>query len=156
MYLKKLSLFGFKSFASRVDLEFTPGLTGIVGPNGVGKSNIADAFRWALGEQSPRILRGSRMQDVIFAGTESRKGLGYAEVTLVFDNSDDFLNLGFAEVTVTRRLFRSGESEYILNGVPCRLRDIVDLYSGTGLGKESYSVVEQGKVDIILSARSQD
>lgn len=156
MYLKKLSLFGFKSFASRVDLEFTPGLTGIVGPNGVGKSNIADAFRWALGEQSPRILRGSRMQDVIFAGTESRKGLGYAEVTLVFDNSDDFLNLGFAEVTVTRRLFRSGESEYILNGVPCRLRDIVDLFSGTGLGKESYSVVEQGKIDIILSARSQD
>jgi chromosome segregation protein len=156
LYLKKLSLFGFKSFASRVDLDFTPGLTGVVGPNGVGKSNIADAFRWALGEQSPRILRGSRMQDVIFAGSESRKGLGYAEVTLVFDNSDGFLNLGFDEVTVTRRLFRSGESEYILNGVPCRLKDIVDLFSGTGLGKESYSVVEQGKVDVILSARPQD
>lgn len=156
LYLKQLSLFGFKSFASRVDLDFSPGLTGVVGPNGVGKSNIADALRWALGEQSPRILRGSRMQDVIFAGTESRKPLGYAEVTLVFDNSDDFLNLGFTEVTVTRRLFRSGESEYVLNGVPCRLRDIIDLFSGTGLGKDSYSVVEQSKIDIILSDRSQD
>ncbi len=153
MHLKKLSLYGFKSFAGRVDLDIAPGIVGIVGPNGVGKSNISDALRWTMGEQSARLLRGSRMQDVIFAGSQSRKGLGYAEVSLVFDNSDQFLSIGFDEVTVTRKVYRSGEAEYLLNGVPCRLRDVVDLFSGTGLGREAYSVVEQGKIDAILSAR---
>ncbi|MEA4882123.1 MAG: chromosome segregation protein SMC [Clostridia bacterium] len=156
MYLKKLSLFGFKSFAGRVELDLTRGIVGIVGPNGVGKSNISDALRWALGEQSARLLRGSKMQDVIFAGSESRRGLGYAEVTLVFDNSDQFFDMDFDEVTVTRKLYRSGEGEYSLNGVACRLRDISDLFSGTGLGREAYSVVEQGKIDSILSARPED
>ena len=156
MHLKKLSLYGFKSFAGRVDLDLAPGIVGIVGPNGVGKSNISDALRWAMGEQSARLLRGSRMQDVIFAGSQSRKGLGYAEVSLVFDNSDQFLSIGFDEVTVTRKVYRSGEAEYLLNGVPCRLRDVVDLFSGTGLGREAYSVVEQGKIDAILSARPDD
>lgn len=156
MHLKKLSLYGFKSFAGRVDLDITPGIVGIVGPNGVGKSNISDALRWAMGEQSARLLRGSKMQDVIFAGSQSRKGLGYAEVSLVFDNSDQFLSIGFDEVTVTRKVYRSGEAEYLLNGVPCRLRDVVDLFSGTGLGREAYSVVEQGKIDAILSARPDD
>ncbi len=156
MHLKKLSLYGFKSFAGRVDLDLTPGIVGIVGPNGVGKSNIADALRWAMGEQSARLLRGSRMQDVIFAGSLSRKGLGYAQVSLVFDNSDQFLGIGFDEVTVTRKVYRSGDAEYMLNSVPCRLRDIIDLFSGTGLGREAYSVVEQGKIDAILSARPED
>ncbi|MCR4425183.1 MAG: chromosome segregation protein SMC [Firmicutes bacterium] len=156
MYLKRLSLYGFKSFAGRVDLDFSPGVVGIIGPNGVGKSNIADAVRWALGEQSARLLRGSKMQDVIFAGTERRRALSFAEVTLVFDNSDRFLGIEFDEVTVTRKIFRSGEGEYFLNGVACRLRDIVDLFSGTGLGREAYSVVEQGKLDAILSARPED
>ena len=156
MHLKKLSLYGFKSFAGRVDLDITPGIVGIVGPNGVGKSNISDALRWAMGEQSARLLRGSKMQDVIFAGSQSRKGLGYAEVSLVFDNSDQFLSIGFDEVTVTRKVYRSGEAEYLLNGVPCRLRDVTDLFSGTGLGREAYSVVEQGKIDAILSARPDD
>jgi chromosome segregation protein len=156
LHLKKLSLYGFKSFAGRVDLDLAPGIVGIVGPNGVGKSNISDALRWAMGEQSARLLRGSKMQDVIFAGSQSRKGLGYAEVSLVFDNSDQFLSIGFDEVTVTRKVYRSGEAEYLLNGVPCRLRDIEDLFSGTGLGREAYSVVEQGKIDAILSARPDD
>lgn len=156
MYLKKLSLYGFKSFAGRVELDLAPGIVGIVGPNGVGKSNISDALRWAMGEQSARLLRGSKMQDVIFAGSQSRKGLGYAEVSLVFDNSDHFLSIGFDEVTVTRKVYRSGEAEYLLNGVACRLRDVVDLFSGTGLGREAYSVVEQGKIDAILSARPED
>lgn len=156
MHLKKLSLYGFKSFAGRVDLDLAPGVVGIVGPNGVGKSNISDALRWALGEQSPRILRGSRMQDVIFSGSSQRRSLGYAEVVLVFDNSDGFLNVDYSEVTVARRVHRSGESEYLLNGVQCRLRDIQDLFSGTGLGREAYSVVEQGKIDAILSARPED
>ena len=156
MYLKKLSLYGFKSFAGRVDLDLAPGIVGVVGPNGVGKSNISDALRWAMGEQSARLLRGSKMQDVIFAGSQSRKGLGYAEVSLVFDNSDQFLSIGFDEVTVTRKVYRSGEAEYLLNGVPCRLRDVADLFSGTGLGREAYSVVEQGKIDAILSARPED
>jgi len=156
LYLKKLSLYGFKSFAGRVDLDLTPGIVGVVGPNGVGKSNISDALRWAMGEQSARLLRGSKMQDVIFAGSLSRRGLGYAEVSLVFDNSDQFLNIGFDEVTVTRKVYRSGDAEYLLNSVPCRLRDIVDLFSGTGLGREAYSVVEQGKIDAVLSARPED
>jgi chromosome segregation protein len=156
LHLKKLSLYGFKSFAGRVDLDVAPGIVGIVGPNGVGKSNISDALRWAMGEQSARLLRGSKMQDVIFAGSQSRKGLGYAEVSLVFDNSDQFLSIGFDEVTVTRKVYRSGEAEYLLNGVPCRLRDVTDLFSGTGLGREAYSVVEQGKIDAILSARPDD
>jgi len=156
LYLKKMSMYGFKSFAGRVELEFKQGIAGIVGPNGVGKSNISDAIRWAMGEQSPRILRGSRMQDVIFSGAAGRRPLGYAEVVLVFDNSDHFLNVDYDEVTVARRVYRSGESEYLLNGVQCRLRDVQDLFSGTGLGREAYSVVEQGKIDAVLSARPED
>lgn len=156
MHLKRLSIYGFKSFAGRVELDLAEGVSGIVGPNGVGKSNISDAIRWAMGEQSARILRGSRMQDVIFSGAAGRRGLGYAEVSLIFDNSDHFLNVDFDEVTVTRRVFRSGESEYMLNGVQCRLRDVQDLFSGTGLGREAYSVVEQGKIDAVLSARPEE
>ena len=154
--LRKRCRYGFKSFAGRVELEFKQGIAGIVGPNGVGKSNISDAIRWAMGEQSPRILRGSRMQDVIFSGAAGRRPLGYAEVVLVFDNSDHFLNVDYDEVTVARRVYRSGESEYLLNGVQCRLRDVQDLFSGTGLGREAYSVVEQGKIDAVLSARPED
>lgn len=156
MHLKTLSLYGFKSFAGRVELDLSRGISGIVGPNGVGKSNISDAIRWAMGEQSPRILRGSRMQDVIFSGAASRRGLGYAEVSLVFDNSDHYLNVDYDEVTVTRKVYRTGESEYLLNGVQCRLRDVQDLFSGTGLGREAYSVVEQGKIDAVLSARPEE
>lgn len=156
MYLKRVSLYGFKSFAGRVELDLSRGISGVVGPNGVGKSNLSDAIRWAMGEQSPRILRGSRMQDVIFSGAAGRRGLGYAEVSLVFDNSDHYLNVDFDEVTVTRKVYKSGESEYMLNGVQCRLRDVQDLFSGTGLGREAYSVVEQGKIDAVLSARPEE
>jgi len=137
-------------------MEFTPGVVAIVGPNGCGKSNISDAIRWALGEQSARPLRGASMQDVIFSGTQNRRGLGFAEVTLVFDNEDKYLPLDYSEVTVTRKLFKSGESEFYLNGVACRLKDIVDVFLGTGLGKETYSVVEQGRIDAILSLRPED
>lgn len=156
LYLKRLSLFGFKSFAGKVDMEFSPGVVAIVGPNGCGKSNISDAIRWALGEQSAKPLRGASMQDVIFSGTQNRRGLGFAEVTLVFDNEDKYLPLEYAEVTVTRKLFKSGDSEFYLNGVACRLKDIVDVFLGTGLGKETYSVVEQGRIDAILSLRPED
>lgn len=156
MYLKKLELYGFKSFADKTELEFEPGLTAVVGPNGSGKSNISDAIRWVLGEQSARILRGSKMQDVIFSGTDKRKPLGYAEVTLTLDNSDGSLPLDFGEVTVTRRVFRSGEGEYYINKAQCRLKDVYELFMDTGVGKEAYSIIEQGKIDVILSARSED
>ncbi|MDI7246337.1 MAG: chromosome segregation protein SMC [Bacillota bacterium] len=156
MYLKRMELYGFKSFADKSELEFSPGVTAIVGPNGSGKSNLADAIRWVLGEQSARILRGTRMEDVIFAGSGARKPLGFAEVTLVFDNVDGELPVDFVEVAVARRVYRSGESEFSICGTPCRLRDIQALFMDTGAGKEGYSVIEQGKIDAILGAGSDE
>lgn len=156
MYLKRLEIMGFKSFADKIKLQFLPGVTGVVGPNGSGKSNISDALRWVLGEQSVKSLRGSKMDDVIFAGTEQRKPLSLAEVTIVLDNSDNSLPVDFTEVSVTRKLFRSGESEYLINKSPVRLRDVLDLFYDTGLGKEAYSVIGQGKIDSILSVNAEE
>ena len=149
-------LHGFKSFADRVEVTFEDGITGVVGPNGCGKSNIADAVRWVLGEQSAKTLRGAKMEDVIFNGTEKRRRLAFCEVTLTFDNEDKALPVDFTEVEVSRRVYRSGEGEYKLNGTPCRLRDIVDLFRDTGIGKEGYSLIGQGRIDDILSVRSED
>ncbi|EKP93704.1 chromosome segregation protein SMC [Thermaerobacter subterraneus] len=156
MYLKRLELYGFKSFADRTRLEFGPGITAIVGPNGSGKSNLVDAVRWVLGEQSARQLRGSRMEDVIFAGTATRKGVGLAEVVLVLDNEDGRLPIDYTEVTVARRVDRAGGSDYLLNGQRVRLRDVQELLYDTAIGREAYSVVGQGKIDEILSARDED
>ena len=156
MYLKSIVMQGFKSFANKIDLEFHDGITGIVGPNGSGKSNVADAVRWVLGEQSAKQLRGGNMQDVIFSGTESRKPLGFASVTITFDNTDHQLSSEAAEVTVSRRLYRSGESEYRLNGRLCRLRDINEMFFDTGIGKEGYSIIGQGQIDKILSGKPDD
>ncbi|HHW32456.1 MAG TPA: AAA family ATPase, partial [Clostridiaceae bacterium] len=156
MYLKKLEIQGFKSFADKISLEFGSGITSVVGPNGSGKSNIADAIRWVLGEQSIKTLRGSKMEDVIFAGTEQRKPLGFSEVSITLDNSDGVLPVDYSEVTVTRRVFRSGESEYYINKTLCRLKDINELFLDTGLGKDGYSVISQGKIDEILSTKSED
>lgn len=156
MRLKKLILHGFKSFADHVEITFEDGITGVVGPNGCGKSNIADAVRWVLGEQSAKSLRGAKMEDVIFNGTESRRRLSYSEVTLVFENEDHALAIDFAEVSVTRRVYRNGDGEYKINGAACRLRDIVDLFRDTGIGKDGYSLIGQGRIDEILSARSED
>lgn len=156
MKLKKLEIYGFKSFAQRTEVVFNGGITGIVGPNGSGKSNIGDAVKWVLGEQNPRELRGGSMQDVIFNGTEKRKKLAYAEVTLVFDNEDGALKTKFAEVAVTRRLYRNGDSEYYLNKTPCRLKDIKELFYDTGVGKDGYSNIGQGRIDDILSNKSED
>jgi len=156
MRLSKLEIYGFKSFAKRTEIVFPQNVTGIVGPNGSGKSNIADAVRWVLGEQSAKTLRGNSMSDVIFNGTQQRRPMNYCEVTLVFDNADRQLPMDFAEVGVTRRVYRSGESEYLLNGTACRLRDVVDLFRDTGAGKEGYSIIGQGRIDDILSQRSED
>ncbi len=156
MYLKSIEIQGFKSFANRLFFEFDKGFTGIVGPNGSGKSNIADAVRWVLGEQSAKQLRGASMQDVIFAGTENRKPLSYAHVAITFDNADRALPIDYAEVTVARRVYRSGESEYILNGNPCRLKDVQELFYDTGIGKEGYSIIGQGQIDKILSGRPEE
>lgn len=156
MYLKKIEVQGFKSFANKLLFEFNNGITGIVGPNGSGKSNIADAVRWVLGEQSAKQLRGSNMQDVIFAGTETRKPVSFASVSLTIDNSDHKLDIDFDEVTVTRRVFRSGESEYLLNGNSCRLKDIHELFYDTGIGKEGYSIIGQGQIDKILSGKPDE
>ncbi len=156
MYLKRIELQGFKSFPEKIKLEFNKGITAVVGPNGSGKSNIADAVRWVLGEKSAKNLRGSKMEDVIFNGTANRKPLGFAEVSLVMDNSDKKLNIDFSEVTVTRRVYRSGESDYIINGTKCRAKDILELFMDTGVGKEGYSIVGQGRIDEILSTRSED
>lgn len=136
MYLKKLEMHGFKSFADKTILEFMPGITTVIGPNGSGKSNISDAIRWVLGEQSMRSLRGAKAEDVIFSGTQNRKSLGFAEVSLVFDNADNKLPVEFTEVTVTRKLYRSGESGYFINKTPCRLKDIIELFMDTGIGKD--------------------
>ena len=154
MYFKRIEMHGFKSFAEPVTIEFDRGLTCIVGPNGSGKSNISDAIRWVLGEQSPRMLRGGKMEEVIFSGTDSRKSRGMAEVTLVIDNEDGSLPIDYKEVALTRRMFRSGESEYRINGNQCRLRDIRDLIMDTGIGVDGYSIIGQGKISDILSNRT--
>ena len=156
MRLKKLELYGFKSFAQRTEIVFNEGITGIVGPNGSGKSNIGDAVRWVLGEQSAKTLRGASMSDVIFNGTQKRKPLSYCEVSLIFDNDDRALPMDYAEVMVTRRVYRNGESEYYLNRATCRLKDIIDLFRDTGIGKEGYSIIGQGRIDEILSRRGED
>lgn len=156
MYLKRLELQGFKSFADKTVLEFMPGITSVIGPNGSGKSNISDSIRWVLGEQSMKSLRGSKSEDIIFAGTQNRKSLGFAEASIVIDNSDGKLPIEFSEVTVTRRLYRSGESGYYINKTPCRLKDVLELFMDTGIGKDGYSIIGQGKIDEILSNKSED
>ena len=155
MYLKRLEMKGFKSFANRTELVFAPGITAIVGPNGSGKSNVTDGIRWVLGEQSAKSLRGAKMEDVIFAGSSSRKPVGYCEVSITFDNADQKLFLDYDEVTVTRRVNRSGESQFFLNKQACRLKDIHELFMDTGIGKEAYSLIGQGRIDEILSAKSE-
>ena len=156
MELKKLVIHGFKSFADRVELTFESGITGVVGPNGCGKSNISDAVRWVLGEQSAKTLRGAKMEDVIFGGTEKRRKQAFCEVTLIFDNQDHALSIDFAEVSVSRRVYRSGEGEYAINGAQCRLKDVVDLFRDTGIGRDGYSIIGQGRIDDILSQKSDD
>ena len=156
MYLKRLELQGFKSFADKTILEFKPGITSVIGTNGSGKSNISDAIRWVLGEQSMKSLRGAKSEDIIFAGTQSRKSLGFAEVSIVIDNSDAKLPIEYSEVTVTRKLYRNGETGYFINKTPCRLKDILELFMDTGIGKDGYSIIGQGKIDEILSNKSED
>ena len=156
MYLKRLEMQGFKSFADKTILEFRPGITGVIGPNGSGKSNISDAIRWILGEQSMKSLRGNKTQDIIFAGTQNRKSLGFAEASLVFDNTDGTLPIEFSEVTITRKIYRSGETGYYINKAPCRLKDVIELFMDTGIGRDGYSIIGQGKVDEILSNKSED
>ena len=156
MYLKCIEVQGFKSFANRIKFEFHNGITGIVGPNGSGKSNVADAVRWVLGEQRAKQLRGGSMQDVIFSGTENRKPLSYASVAITMDNSDHQLPVDYSEVTVTRKLYRSGESEYLINGTGCRLKDINEMFYDTGIGKEGYSIIGQGQIDRILSGKPEE
>ncbi len=156
MYLKRLELQGFKSFADKTILEFKPGITSVIGPNGSGKSNISDAIRWVLGEQSMKSLRGAKSEDIIFNGTQNRKSLGFAEASIIIDNSDGALPIEYNEVTVTRKIYRSGESGYFINKVPCRLKDILELFMDTGIGKDGYSIIGQGKIDQILSNKSED
>ena len=156
MYLKRLELQGFKSFADKTVLEFKKGITSVIGPNGSGKSNISDAIRWVLGEQSMKSLRGSKSEDIIFAGTQSRKSLGFAEASIIFDNEDGKLPIEYNEVTVTRKIYRTGESGYFINKTPCRLKDVLELFMDTGIGKDGYSIIGQGKIDEILSNKSED
>ena len=156
MYLKSIEVQGFKSFANKIRFDFQHGITGIVGPNGSGKSNVGDAVRWVLGEQSAKSLRGGNMQDVIFAGTELRKPQGFAYVAITLDNADRALQLDYDEVKVSRRLYRSGESEYMLNGSLCRLKDINELFFDTGIGQEGYSIIGQGQVEQILSGKAEE
>src|SRR3990167_1877989 len=156
MRLKKLDLFGFKSFADKTEILFDQGVTCVVGPNGCGKSNISDSIRWVLGERSAKLLRGSKMEDVIFNGTDFRKPLAMAEVSLTIDNTNRGLPIDFQEVTLTRRLYRSGESEYLINKTLCRLKDIQDLILDTGIGSNSYSMIEQGRIDYILNADADE
>lgn len=156
MYLKRIEMQGFKSFADKTVLEFKPGITTVIGPNGSGKSNILDAIRWVLGEQSMKSLRGAKSEDIIFAGTQARKSLGFAEVSIVIDNNDNKLPIEYSEVTVTRKIYRSGETGYFINKVPCRLKDILELFMDTGIGKDGYSIIGQGKIDEILSNKSED
>src|SRR6478735_1587195 len=156
MHLQSLELFGFKSFADKTVLNFHEGVTAIVGPNGCGKSNVLDAVRWVLGEQSAKALRGGEMADVIFNGTDSRKPVGFAEVSLTFTNCESELGVDWHDVRVTRRVYKDGNSEYLLNKTPCRLRDIQALFADTGVGRSAYSIMEQGKIDLILSSRPED
>ena len=156
MYLKRLEMQGFKSFADKTVIELMPGITSVIGPNGSGKSNIADCIKWILGEQSMKSLRGAKTQDVIFAGTQNRKSLGFAEASLVFDNTDGTLPIEFSEVTITRKIYRSGETGYYINKAPCRLKDVVELFMDTGIGRDGYSIIGQGKIDEILSNKSED
>ena len=153
MYFKRLEMHGFKSFADPVVIEFHEGITCVVGPNGSGKSNISDAIRWVLGEQSPKALRGGKMEEVIFAGTASRKSRGMAEVVLVIDNSSGILNVDYNEVAITRRMYRSGESEYLINNNPCRLRDIRELIMDTGIGLDVFYFFGLGKFAYIVSTK---
>ncbi|WP_226658463.1 chromosome segregation protein SMC [Pseudalkalibacillus hwajinpoensis] len=156
MFLKRLDVVGFKSFADRISVEFVPGVTSVVGPNGSGKSNINDAIRWVLGEQSARSLRGAKMEDIIFAGSDTRKAVNLAEVTLTLDNTNQYLPIDYNEVSVTRRVYRSGDSEYLLNNQTCRLKDIIELFMDSGLGKESFSIIGQGRIEEILSSKSEE
>ncbi|MFS0782336.1 chromosome segregation protein SMC [Bacillus sp. 1P06AnD] len=156
MFLKRLDVIGFKSFAERISIDFVKGVTAVVGPNGSGKSNVTDAIRWVLGEQSAKSLRGSKMEDIIFAGSDSRKSLNFAEVTLTLANEDHFLPIDFHEVSVTRRVFRSGDSEFFINKQNCRLKDIIDLFMDSGLGREAFSIISQGKVEEILSSKAEE
>ena len=156
MFLKSLTLKGFKSFADPAVLEFEPGITVVVGPNGSGKSNVVDAVAWVLGAQGPRTVRSAKMEDVIFMGTASRPALGRAEVALTIDNSSGQLGTDLAEITITRTLFRSGDSEYSINGAPCRLLDIQELLSDTGVGRQQHVIISQGHLDAILEARPED
>ncbi|MDP4083006.1 MAG: chromosome segregation protein SMC [Bacillota bacterium] len=156
MYLKRLDIIGFKSFAERIGVDFVKGVTAVVGPNGSGKSNITDAIRWVLGEQSAKSLRGSKMEDIIFAGSDSRKALNFAEVTLTLDNEDQGLSIDYNEVSVTRRVYRSGESDFLINKQTCRLKDIIDLFMDSGLGREAFSIISQGKVEEILNSKAED
>src|SRR5699024_3703109 len=156
MYLKRLQSVGFKSFAERIDVHFDRGVTAVVGPNGSGKSNIIDAVRWVLGEQSARSLRGKKMEDIIFQGSDTRNPLNFAEVSLILNNADQALPIDYNEVNITRRVYRSGESEFFINKQPCRLKDIVDLFMDTGLGRESFSIIGQGRIDEILSSKAEE
>ncbi|GIN61497.1 chromosome partition protein Smc [Robertmurraya siralis] len=156
MHLKRLDVVGFKSFAERIGVDFVPGVTAVVGPNGSGKSNITDAIRWVLGEQSAKSLRGAKMEDIIFAGSDSRKPLNFAEVTLTLENEDQFLPIDYQEVSVTRRVYRSGDSEFFINKQSCRLKDIVDLFMDSGLGREAFSIISQGRVEEILNSKAEE
>src|ERR1700733_7931747 len=156
VYLKSLTLKGFKSFASPTTLRFEPGITAVVGPNGSGKSNVVDALAWVMGEQGAKTLRGGKMEDVIFAGTSSRAPLGRAEVTVTIDNSDNALPIEYSEVSITRRMFRDGASEYEINGSTCRLMDVQELLSDSGIGREMHVIVGQGKLSEILESRPED
>ena len=156
MNFKQIELSGFKSFADRTEIKFDSGITAIVGPNGCGKSNVSDAIRWVLGEQSSKLLRGSSMQDVIFNGTEKRKSLSYCEVTLIFNNTDRYFNYDNDEIAITRKLYRSGESAYLINRTPVRLKDIVNLLYDSGIGKDGYSIIGQGKVEEIISSKPEN
>ena len=155
MHFKRIELHGFKSFAEPVTIEFHRGVTCVIGPNGSGKSNISDAIRWVLGEQSPKMLRGGKMEEVIFSGTENRRSRGMAEVTLVIDNSEGELPIDYNEVAITRRMYRSGESEYSINNNQCRLRDIRELIMDTGIGVDGYSLIGQGKISDIVSNKTE-
>ncbi len=156
MYLKSLNLHGFKSFADKTVFEFATGVTGIVGPNGCGKSNVVDAIRWVLGETSAKALRGEEMADVIFNGTDKRKAVGMAEVTLTMADCEKSLNVDYNEVAITRRVFRDGRSEYRMNNTLCRLKDIHELFAGTGVGRAAYSIMAQGQIDMLLSSKPED
>src|SRR5699024_6676236 len=156
MFLKQLNTVGFKSFAERTKIDFVEGVTAVVGPNGSGKSNIIDAIRWVLGEQSAKSLRGSKMEDIIFQGSDSRHPLNFAEVTLILNNEGNQLPIDYEEVSITRRVYRSGESEFYINKQACRLKDIIDLFMDTGLGRESFSIIGQGKIDEILSSKAEE